>query len=152
MQAYVEGAEALDKFALATRRGGRTGVAETLDEFDVLPVEWGYDGPAIRRAIEHFNAGVEVGQQPSPGRTLDGAPLDEPPYYVIETVPAITFPFCGIRIDARARVLDATGAVIPGLLAAGSDTGGLWNRAYAGGVAAAVVLGLTAAETARTGA
>ena len=150
--AYVEGAEALDKFALATRRGGRTGVAETLEEFDVLPEEWGYDGPAIRQAIEQFNASAEAGQEPSPGRKLDGAPLDEPPYYVIETVPAITFPFCGIRIDSHARALDEAGAVIPGLLAAGSDTGGLWNRAYAGGVAAAVVLGLTAAETARASA
>jgi succinate dehydrogenase/fumarate reductase flavoprotein subunit len=147
--AYVDGAEALDKFALATRRGGRTGVAATLDEFDVLPEEWGYDGSSIRRAIEHFNASVGAGQGLSPGRKLDGAPLDEPPFYVIEAIPAITFPFCGIRIDSRARVLDATGAVIPGLLAAGSDTGGLWNRAYAGGVAAAVVLGLRAAATAR---
>jgi succinate dehydrogenase/fumarate reductase flavoprotein subunit len=148
--AYVDGAEALDKFALATRRGGRTGVAETLDELDLLPEEWGYDGRAIRQAIEHFNARAGAGQTLTPGRHLDAAPLDEPPFYVIETVPAITFPFCGIRIDSRARVLDATGAVIPGLLAAGSDTGGVWNRAYAGGVASAVVFGLAAATTAST--
>ena len=147
--AYVEGAEALDKFALATRRGGRTGVAETLDELDLLPEEWGYDGPRIRQAIEHFNARAGAGQTLTPGRHLDAAPLDEPPFYVIETIPAITFPFCGIRIDSRARVLDATGAVIPGLLAAGSDTGGVWNRAYAGGVASAVVFGLAAAATGR---
>jgi len=147
--AYVEGAEALDKFALATRRGGRTGVASTLDEFDVLPEEWGYDGRRIRQGIEHYNACVAAGQRPSPGRHLDAAALDEPPYYVIETIPAMTFPFCGIRIDSRARALDATGAVIPGLLAAGSDTGGLWNRAYAGGVASAVVFGLAAAATAQ---
>ena len=148
--AYVEGAEALDKFALAARRGGRTGVAETLSELDLLPEEWGYDGARIREAIERFNARAGAGQALTPGRRLDAAPLDEPPYYVIEAIPAITFPFCGIRIDSRARVLDATGAVIPGLLAAGSDTGGLWNRAYAGGVASAVVFGLTAASTART--
>ena len=146
--AYVEGADVLDKFALAARRGGRTGVAETLDEFDLLPSEWGYDGRKIRQGIEHFNARVEASQAPSPGRQLDTAALDEPPFYVIEAIPAITFPFCGIRIDAQARVLDATGAPIPGLLSAGSDTGGLWNRAYAGGVASAVVFGLTAATTA----
>jgi hypothetical protein len=150
--AYVEGAEALDKFALASRRGGRTGVAETLDELDLLPADWGYDGRTVRQAIEHFNAEAEAGRTLTPGRLLDAAPLDEPPFYVIETIPAITFPFCGIRIDARARALDPTGAVIPGLLAAGSDTGGLWNRAYAGGVASAVVFGLAAAATARTAA
>ena len=147
--AYVEGADALDKFALATRRGGRTGVAEALEDFDLLPEEWGYDGPKIRKAIEQFNASTGASQAPIPGRQLDAAPLDEPPFYVIEASPAITFPFCGIRIDARARVLDPAGAVIPGLLAAGSDTGGLWNRAYAGGVASAVVFGLAAAATAR---
>ncbi|GAA2627388.1 FAD-binding protein [Streptomyces vastus] len=66
--------------------------------------------------------------------------------YVVETVPAITFPFHGIRIDDRARVLGADGEPVEGLLAAGSDTGGLWHRAYAGGIASA--LGLTAAATA----
>jgi len=148
--AYVEGADVLDKFALATRRGGRTGLARTMDEFDLLPEAWGYDGSRIRQAIELFNTRAEAGQTLTPGRQLDAAPLDEPPFYVIETIPAITFPFCGIRIDSRARALDSSGAVIPGLLAAGSDTGGLWNRAYAGGVASAVVFGLTAAATART--
>ena len=148
--AYVEGADVLDKFALATRRGGRTGLARTMDEFDLLPEEWGYDGRRVRRAIEDFNARAEAGQALTPERHLDPAPLAEPPFYVIEAIPAITFPFCGIRIDSRARALDSSGAVIPGLLAAGSDTGGLWNRAYAGGVASAVVFGLTAAATART--
>jgi hypothetical protein len=146
----VEGADVLDKFALATRRGGRTGLARTMDEFDLLPEEWGYDGRRVRRAIEDFNARAEAGQALTPERHLDPAPLAEPPFYVIEAIPAITFPFCGIRIDSRARALDSSGAVIPGLLAAGSDTGGLWNRAYAGGVASAVVFGLTAAATART--
>ncbi|GAB3245485.1 FAD-dependent oxidoreductase [Nocardioides dilutus] len=148
--AYVEGADVLDKFALATRRGGRTGVARTIDELDLLPEEWGYDGSRIREAIELFNTRAGAGRTLTPGRHLDAAPLDEPPFYVLETIPAITFPFCGIQIDSRARVLDSTGAVIPGLLAAGSDTGGLWNRAYAGGVASAVVFGLAAAATART--
>ncbi|MDZ5621014.1 FAD-binding protein [Nocardioides sp. HM23] len=147
---YVEGAEVIDKFALATRRGGRTGVAGTLAELDLLPEEWGYDGPKIRQAVGHFNARAGASQVLTPGRRLDAAPLDEPPFYVIEAIPAITFPFCGIKVDSRARVVDATGAVIPGLLAAGSDTGGLWNRAYAGGVASAVVFGLIASATART--
>ncbi|MGY0385695.1 FAD-dependent oxidoreductase [Nocardioides sp. WG-D5] len=143
--AYVEGAVSVDKFALASKRGGRTGLAESLEELEYLPEEWGYDGAAIRSAIERFNAEVAAGT--TPGRKLDATPLDEPPYYVVETTPAITFPFVGVLIDERARVLAVDGAPIPGLLAAGSDTGGLWNRAYAGGLAAAIVFGLTAART-----
>jgi hypothetical protein len=39
---------------------------------------------------------------------------------------------------------------VPGLLAAGADAGGVFRSAYAGGLAAALVFGLTAAETATT--
>jgi len=148
--AYVAGAESSDKFAVASRRGGRCGVAESLDELTLLPEEWGYDGTAIAAAVAHFNQTVQAGDAPAPGRRLDRLPLDEPPYYVIETVPAITFPFYGVRIDTYARVLDESGAPIPGLLAAGSDTGGLYVRAYAGGIASALVFGLTAARTGLT--
>ncbi|MFE6806560.1 FAD-binding protein [Streptomyces sp. NPDC057681] len=145
---YVEGAVAVDKFALASKRGGRVGLAEDLDELAYLPEEWGYDAEAVRDAVSLFNKQVTAGREPVPGRELDRLPLDEPPYYVIETVPAITFPFHGIRIDDRARVLSEDGRPLAGLLAAGSDTGGLWHRAYAGGLASALVFGLTAAETA----
>ncbi|GAA3681759.1 hypothetical protein GCM10022237_45760 [Nocardioides ginsengisoli] len=147
---YVEGAVALDKFALASRRGGRVGLAETLDELDYLPEEWGYDGPAIRQRIEDYNRAAAAGEAVTPGRAKDPAPISEGPWYVIECVPAVTFPFHGIRIDDRARVLDTEGTPIPGLLCAGSDTGGLYDRAYAGGLASALVFGLTAAATAAT--
>jgi succinate dehydrogenase/fumarate reductase flavoprotein subunit len=145
---YVEGAVAVDKFALASKRRGRVGLAESLDELSYLPEDWGYDGDTIRGAIEDFNRRGEATTQLTPGRERDRLPLDEPPYYVIETVPAITFPFHGVRIDDQARVLRAGGEPIPGLLAAGSDTGGLWVRAYAGGLASALVFGLSAADTA----
>ena len=48
-------------------------------------------------------------------------------------------------------MLDASGNVIPGLLAAGADAGGVFNRAYAGGLACALVFGLRAAATATAG-
>ena len=145
---YVEGAVAVDKFALASKRGGRAGLAEDLDELACLPEEWGYRGDSLRDGVERFNERASAGFATAPGRELDALPLDEPPYYVIETVPAITFPFHGVRVDDRARVLAENGEPLPGLLAAGSDTGGLWHRAYAGGIASALVFGLTAADTA----
>ncbi|KIQ14346.1 FAD-binding protein [Rhodococcus sp. MEB064] len=148
LASYVEGAVAVDKFALASKRGGRVGRADTLEELEYLPEDWGYDGAAIAAAIAEFNESTTSAEGPTPGRALDAGALSEPPYYVIEAVPAVTFPFHGIRVDGDARVLTPEGEPIPGLLAAGSDTGGLWNRAYAGGLAAALVLGLVAAETA----
>ncbi|MEO9329333.1 FAD-dependent oxidoreductase [Gordonia aurantiaca] len=144
---YVEGAIAPDKFGITAKRGGRVGMAESLEEFEYLPEEWGYDGKAIAAGIAEYNEAIRENRA-TPGHTLDPLPLDEPPYYIIETVPAVTFPFYGILIDNRARVLDEAGRRIPGLLAAGSDTGGLWYRAYGGGLATALTFGLTAADTA----
>ncbi|MCX0273093.1 FAD-binding protein [Nocardia zapadnayensis] len=142
---YVEGAVAVDKFDLTRRREGRCGIAETLDDFAYLPEEWGYDGAAIAEQIRAVNA---AGDTVAPTRTYDAQPLDRGPYYIIETCPALTFPFHGIRIDAAARVLSTTGDPIDGLYAAGSDTGGLYDNAYAGGIAPALVFGLAAADTA----
>jgi succinate dehydrogenase/fumarate reductase flavoprotein subunit len=146
---YVEGVEAPDKFRLAYNRGARAAIAHELDELEALPEEWGYSGPAALRTLKAFNAQA-AGGAPSPGRRLDCEPLTEPPYYVIEVVPAITNTWGGLRVDADARVLDEDGAPIPGLLAAGSDIGGLYVRAYGGGLAAGLTFGLRAAHTAAT--
>lgn len=78
---YVDGAVAVDKFALTSKRGGRAGLAEDLDDLANLPAEWGYQGAAIRDRILSYNETHE--------------PLDEPPYYVVEAAPAITFTFHG---------------------------------------------------------
>jgi hypothetical protein len=56
MKPYVEGVEPVDRFALAYKRGGRCAVADDLEEFEHLPEEWGFDGPAVRRTLEQFNA------------------------------------------------------------------------------------------------
>ena len=144
---YVEGLEPIDKFALAYRHGARCAVAQTLEEFAELPPEWGYPGDAVRGTLVAFNHQCSDGA-PDPPRCRDAATLTDPPYYVIEVAPAITFTFTGLLIDPAARVLDEDGIPIEGLLAAGADAGGLYVRAYAGGLAAALVFGLSAAETA----
>jgi succinate dehydrogenase/fumarate reductase flavoprotein subunit len=144
---YVEGAEAPDKFRLAYNRGARAAIAEEIDELEALPPEWGYDGPAALATLRRFNEQAAAGST-QPSRRLDSTPLIDPPYYLIELIPAITNTWGGLRIDAQARVLDAAGAAIPGLLAAGADAGGLYERAYGGGIAAGLTLGMRAVETA----
>lgn len=147
---HVEGVEPLDKFRLAYKRGARAAVADDIEEFEALPEEWGYPGEAARDALFEFNGQCETGEL-SPERRLDAAPLVDPPYYVIEVIPAITFTFSGLKIDEQACVLDESGTPIPGLLAAGADAGGVFHRAYAGGLATALVFGLHAAATATAG-
>jgi succinate dehydrogenase/fumarate reductase flavoprotein subunit len=148
MQPYVEGAEPCDRFQLAYRRGARCAVSDRLEDFGDLPEEWGYPGPDVLHSLLEYNASCMSDGLHTPPRTLDTEPLTRPPFYVIEVIPAMTFTFQGLLIDRQARVLSAQGKPIPGLLAAGADSGGVFNRAYAGGLANALVFGLQAAATA----
>jgi succinate dehydrogenase/fumarate reductase flavoprotein subunit len=143
---YVAGAEAPDKFRIAYSRGARAAIAEDSDELEALPPEWGYDGEAARQTLIAFNERAPA-RSTTPARKLDSTPLVDPPYYVIELIPALTNTWGGLRVDARSRVLDATGAPITGLLAAGADAGGLYERAYGGGLAAGLTFALRALET-----
>jgi succinate dehydrogenase/fumarate reductase flavoprotein subunit len=144
---YVEGVLPTDFFDNVFRRGARAALAQDVDELAYLPEEWGYDGAAIRQALLDFNRACVDGAV-EPPRRYDPAPIDQPPFRVVEAVPAITFTFGGLLIDTSARVLGEDGAPIPGLLAAGADAGGGYVRAYAGGLAWALVFGLRAAQTA----
>jgi succinate dehydrogenase/fumarate reductase flavoprotein subunit len=144
---YVEGVMPTDFFDNVYKRGARAAIAHELDELTYLPPEWGYDGNAIKDALLEFNRRCADGTV-DPPRRYDATPLDHPPFYVVEAVPAITFTFGGIQIDRDARVLDEGDRPIPGLFAAGADAGGVYVRAYAGGLAAALVFGLRAAQTA----
>jgi len=65
----------------------------------------------------------------------------------VRVVASITHTIGGLRVDERARVLRDDGSVVEGLFAAGVDAGGLAAGGYASGLAQALVLGLTAAET-----
>jgi succinate dehydrogenase/fumarate reductase flavoprotein subunit len=64
----------------------------------------------------------------------------------VRVAAAITHTIGGLRVDERARVLDAQGDPVEGLYAAGADVGGISTNGYASGLASALVLGLAAAE------
>jgi succinate dehydrogenase/fumarate reductase flavoprotein subunit len=66
----------------------------------------------------------------------------------VRVSPGITHTIGGVRIDERARVLDAANRPIDGLFAAGADAGGISTGGYASGLAAALVFGRIAAESA----
>ncbi|MSP66516.1 MAG: FAD-binding protein [Alphaproteobacteria bacterium] len=69
------------------------------------------------------------------GRTAFGhAPL-VPPYYVARVRPGLFHTQGGLRVDARARVLDRAGSPIPGLYAGGGAAAGISGRQGAAGYA-----------------
>jgi fumarate reductase flavoprotein subunit len=64
----------------------------------------------------------------------------------VHVVAAVTHTIGGLATDEHTRVLDPGGRPIEGLYAAGVDAGGWSTGGYASGLAAALVLGLIAAE------
>ena len=74
--------------------------------------------------------------------------LAEPPFLAVRVYAGVTHTIGGLRIDDRARVLDGGGAPMPDLYAAGADAGGIFTGGYGSGLAAALVYGRIAAETA----
>jgi tricarballylate dehydrogenase len=135
--------------------------AQSLDEL-AAKID-GVDGAALLATVRGFNAAVrtDVPHDPSrkDGRGTSGLPLpksnwattiEEPPFEAHPLSFGITFTFGGVRIDAQARVLDAEGAAIPGLYAAGEMVGGLFYFNYPGGsgLVSAAVFGRLAGRSA----
>ena len=74
--------------------------------------------------------------------------LAEPPFTAVRVLAGVTHTLGGLRVDDRARVLDVSGAPVPELYAAGADAGGIFTGGYGSGLAAALVYGRIAAESA----
>jgi succinate dehydrogenase/fumarate reductase flavoprotein subunit len=74
--------------------------------------------------------------------------LAEPPFLAIRVFAGVTHTIGGLRIDDRARVLGSGGGTIPDLYAAGADAGGIFTGGYGSGLAAALVYGRIAAQSA----
>jgi len=111
------------------RRGGRAWYVVGRDALD-RPTPYGTIAEAIERARA---VGGMVREQ------ADGT-------LAVHVVAAVTHTIGGVVIDERARVLATDGTPVEGLYAAGVDAGGWSTGGYASGLAAALVLGLAAAE------
>jgi tricarballylate dehydrogenase len=97
------------------------------------------------RTVQQFNASIkDVPFDPTSldGRGTEGIDppksnwaqaIDTPPFVGFAVTCGITFTFGGLRVNTRAEVLDADGAPIPGLMAAGELVGGLFYHNYPGG-------------------
>ena len=123
--------------------------AETLDELwkiTRLPAE------AADASIEAYNAAVVAGSDEAFGKLLDGCqPVAQGPFYAINIRPKPYCTYGGVDTDLDARVVDASGAAIPGLYAAGIVTGSFAAREgfyYNGGLAQALIFGRLAGKNA----
>jgi fumarate reductase flavoprotein subunit len=120
------------------------------------------DAAALRRRVRDRSVadmigvaeelGGEVRRADAAGRLALGpleSPLQrEPPFAAVRVKAGVTHTYAGLAVDPDARVLDAAGRPLEGLWACGADAGGIFDGGYASGLAAALVLGLAAAEDA----
>jgi fumarate reductase flavoprotein subunit len=126
---YLVDGEALDLVA------GRRTVREAIAVAEEL-------GGEVRRAEDV--AGLRLGP-------LVSDRLRSPPFTAVHVIASVTHTIGGIAVDASARVLGDDGEPLDGLYAVGVDAGGVAAGGYASGLAAALVLGLAAAEAIAAG-
>ncbi len=138
----------IPNYRLAIRTDQPPIVADTMTGLAALlrmPAE------ALSATIERFNRACLAGSfRPleldglstrglAPPKSNWAVPLDEPPFHAYPIISSNVLTFGGVKVDARARVLDRDGAPIPRLYAAGEVVGLYWGT-YTG--ATSVLKGL----------
>jgi fumarate reductase flavoprotein subunit len=136
--------------ATARRAGGTVLRADSLEELAEKLAGRGVPRATVLRTLDGYNAAVADGRggELSPPRSHPAAPVQVPPFVVVEVAPAITHTIGGLAVDAGCRVLLRTDGPLPGLYAAGVEVGGVSVGGYTSGLASALVFGRVAAESA----
>jgi succinate dehydrogenase/fumarate reductase flavoprotein subunit len=146
---FVSLSQLYARFATVTNAHGHEYAARTWSEIDVA--QWTARQPGARawyrvsdealgeRVRERTVADMVAAAEAAGARVErgDGG-------VTVETVAAITSTLGGLRVDARARAAER-------VYAAGHDAGGIATGGYSSGLAAALVLGRVAAESALEG-
>jgi tricarballylate dehydrogenase len=127
--AFVPGQPTVNRFDFARGRGARTAVASDVSDASTVAVSWGF-------APLHLS--MDTTSLLSSGGDI----------YMVEVVPAVTFTFGGVVVNAGGCATDPDGNAIPGLFAAGADMSDAYHRGYGGGLSLAVVTGRRAGRLA----
>lgn len=121
--------------------------ADTLNE---LAAMINVSPDVLTEEVERYNGFVDAGEDADFHRPLGGCGrIENPPFYAI---PNTTMPYAtygGIMVDANCQVLDAQGAPMPGLYAAGMCCGSFAEQAgifYLGGLSQALIFGRLAGQ------
>jgi predicted oxidoreductase len=110
--------------------------------------QFGVYGKGALTTLHEFNqafANGSAAQLRIPRKATANALL-KPPFYALGLTTGITFTLGGLQINENAQVIDRSARVIPGLYAAGADSGGVHNEQYAGGLCLGLVFGRKAAH------
>lgn len=126
---YLKRGRSIEELARACDIPG-VALAETVARFNAAAARG--EDPEFHRGASAYNR-VQGDAAHGPNPSL--APLAQGPFYAVRIVPGSLGTFAGLTTDARARVLDAAGAAIPGLFAVGNDMASVMGGHYpAGGI------------------
>lgn len=107
------------------------------DTLDELAAAVGLPAAALKKSVEQWNKACEEGDTLFGTPTSVMHPIDTPPYYCTRVWIRCSAINTGVAINGNCQVLDATGAVIPGLYSVGSGAGDIcgdheWNLSGGG--------------------
>ena len=134
------------------RLADTTDLVKIADSWDEIAQWMGAKPEVLKATIDEYNAACEQGYDPDflkDRRWLQT--MTSPPYYALRATVGILHTCGGIKIDEHMQVIDKQGNPIPGLYAAGDETGG-WEKVapsyHLSGVGIALPGGRIAAENA----
>jgi fumarate reductase flavoprotein subunit len=118
----------LDKELKKHQDGGEIRISSSLAEI----AHWmGIESGTLEATVAEYNAACDDGRDHIYAKDPQYlTPLCTPPYYAIKCHQSFHGTVGGIKINHRMAVLDKQGEPIPGLFAAGSDTGGWEGDTY----------------------
>ena len=140
----------VDLVEAARRRGATLTVADTLGGLaDKLASAEGIDGKQLARTLAEYNDAVAGGTAAklAPPRSGKAEALATAPFYAIKLVPGVSMTYGGLRIDAKAQLLNASGDPLPGLYAVPGVAGGLFHEQYGGALASCGSFGRIAGDS-----
>lgn len=118
----------LDPILQKTQKKGSVLVSDSWDEI----AQWiGARPERLKQTVENYNRMCENRLDDELAKESRYMwPLMKPPYYVILNYPVMLSTIGGIKINPRSEVVDEREEPIPGVFAAGIDTGGWANEHY----------------------
>jgi succinate dehydrogenase/fumarate reductase flavoprotein subunit len=152
---WVQSAQLYARHAAAIENAAGWPYPGEVDWSELKVVQWIARQPGARawfvvprEALSEATRYGTVGESIDRARSLGARVEQRDNGVAVEVVAAITQTLGGLRVDPDGRVLRGDGLAVPGLWAAGGDVGGVATGGYMSNLAAALVIGKRAAESA----
>jgi succinate dehydrogenase/fumarate reductase flavoprotein subunit len=99
----------------------------------------------LEATVARYNAFVDSGKDEDFEKPSPRYKIATPPFYAAWATPMVHDTRAGLRIDARCRVIDKSGAVIPGLYCGGESAGGFSQHGLGRAICQGLIAGRAAA-------